>query len=531
MGPAEKNLRKLISDHSKLARLGLITVIVLFAFGLRVWGLHASSFSMDEIAELATAKQNLSGIINAPNGLPPLYHLLLAGWLSLFGTDQAARWLSVVLGALTIIPLWMFAKRIGSPAVGYASTFLLAISPFHIWYSQEARQHALLVFLATLALWFLCEALVSKRPAFWVLYGLTSLAGIYTHYYFAILTGAIVIILLVDDLRSANRKPIWSGNRKSILTAHAALALGAAPLLALIGSDLRNQAGVAIGTRFNLDVLGYVFFSFIAGPNVGPSTRELHSLSSAEAIREALPWAVLVALVLGALGYHGQTSLGRVWWRRLVLLTFCPVIIVGLLAQLFDVGFRVRYVIWAIIPFIVILGASLSRTRWQASIALLVLPILSLGSLNNRHYVDRYKNEDMRSLSAFLAEHATRETPIFVIPRYMTQSLVYYLGNEWKIHSVPDIGDLNGRAKGDLETSEQVKSALNVVEESIPQGSRYWLVYTRPFHGDPNGHFLRTLSTTHRIQLRAKFAGVVLYEGHSRSSPKASRSIAASRSS
>jgi hypothetical protein len=38
-----------------------------------------------------------------------------------------------------------------------------------------------------------------------------------------------------------------------------------------------------------------------------------------------------------------------------------------------------------------------------------------------------------------------------------------------------------------------------------------WIVYTRPFHGDPRGDVLRGLTTNDEVHLASTFAGMELY--------------------
>ena len=75
------------------------------------------------------------------------------------------------------------------------ASFLLAISPFHIWYSQEARQYMLLAVLTTAASIELWNCLHGKKR--WWLYGLFSILAIYTQYFavFVFIAHGLVVIL------------------------------------------------------------------------------------------------------------------------------------------------------------------------------------------------------------------------------------------------------------------------------------------------------------------------------------------------
>ncbi len=71
---------------------------------------------------------------------PPLYYLLLHGWTRLLGGgDVSVRLLGVLIGALAVLPTYGIGRRLGGDRAGAIAALLLALNPFLIWYSQEAR--------------------------------------------------------------------------------------------------------------------------------------------------------------------------------------------------------------------------------------------------------------------------------------------------------------------------------------------------------------------------------------------------------
>lgn len=115
---------------------------------------------------------------------PPLHYLVLHYWMKLFGTSEAAaRSLSVILVLATIVIIYLLVKRLFDTKAANLAAIFMAIGPFLVRYSQEARMYALAAFLlaaATLALVLVQE---SKRTRFWALYVVLMAAGFYTHYY------------------------------------------------------------------------------------------------------------------------------------------------------------------------------------------------------------------------------------------------------------------------------------------------------------------------------------------------------------
>jgi 4-amino-4-deoxy-L-arabinose transferase-like glycosyltransferase len=169
--------------------------LVLAAFALRVYYLGSQSLWYDEGFSVYLAGQSLAAITVGELN-PPLYHYLLHFWLPLAGsTEFAVRFLSVATGLLTVpliawLGTWLFDHPTGLLAAG-----LVAVGPFHLHYSQEARMYTLAATLALLSSAFLVRSLAGNRRRDWVAYWLSSLAAIYTHYYaFMVLVAQAVFV-------------------------------------------------------------------------------------------------------------------------------------------------------------------------------------------------------------------------------------------------------------------------------------------------------------------------------------------------
>ena len=453
---------------------------------------------MDEIADVSAAGQSLSSVIHVRDGFPPLYGLLVHGWLTAFPGDANARWLSVVLGVLAVPAIWRLGAYAGGERVGIFAALALALSPFHLWLSQEARAYVLYVLLAAIAIWLFFRAMATNRWRDWLLYSLACTAGLYTHYYFALLP------LVAGGLLLSERRA-WGECKRGVL-ANAAFAVACLPAIGLLREDLAYQAGYTLDAPFNVFTMGYAFFSIVVGFAIGPSLRELHSLPALTAVWLMLPWVLATGFALLALGYAALLTLGsRSAFIRLVVLATVPVIIGGALAEFLGVGFRVRYFAWIAIPILALLGAGLASPRLRiirlpAAGALFVVWSVSIV---NRLRVERYWNEDVRALGTYLKSTSTPSVPVFVTAKYMAVPVQYYLGDDWTVCALPDVGDDGVGTDG----------TLRVVYTITPPQSAFWLVYTRPFHSDPGGQVPRDLARLGLIRARRDFAGITLYEG------------------
>lgn len=161
---------------------------------LRFWDIGRDSLWEDEAASVFYARLPLGVLLgsNVDPGNPPGYRIALKGWVALFGEGEAAlRSLSALAGMLGVVAVGVLGRLwSGSVGVGLLAALLLAISPYHIYYSREARGYALCVLLGLLSSALLLALL--RRPR-WVTgagYALLAGAAPYVHYQGLVLLGA-----------------------------------------------------------------------------------------------------------------------------------------------------------------------------------------------------------------------------------------------------------------------------------------------------------------------------------------------------
>jgi 4-amino-4-deoxy-L-arabinose transferase-like glycosyltransferase len=137
----------------------------------------------------------------------PFYYWVMRFW-SKIGTDALIlRLFSVYLGTASVAIVYQIGRRLDGPTTGLLAAFLLAISPFHIWYSQEVRMYALLPALLLLAHFCLLRLLERNRWQLWLLYGLAMTAVLYTHY-FALFIVLVHTTFFVLHFRQIHRQTL-----------------------------------------------------------------------------------------------------------------------------------------------------------------------------------------------------------------------------------------------------------------------------------------------------------------------------------
>lgn len=122
---------------------------------------------------------------------PPLYYLLSRGWQELFGSSIAAtRSLSVVFSLLLFpVVYWLCWELFNNTKVGWWTSGIIAVSPVHVIYAQEAREYSLLVLITTITCLTLLKAVKHNNWLWWSFYAV-SLA---TNFYVSLIAAYIAI--------------------------------------------------------------------------------------------------------------------------------------------------------------------------------------------------------------------------------------------------------------------------------------------------------------------------------------------------
>jgi len=162
----------------------VLIIILLLAAALRLWGLGTESLWLDEALTAHRASTSVAQLVHDFRGESQtlLYFLGEKAWCAVFGRSEAAlRFPSAVFGVLTVWAVFLLAQQLFSTAAALWSAFFLAINPFAIYYSQEARPYALLLLAAVLSLYFLLQFLRSRSPAAICGYLISASIALYSH--------------------------------------------------------------------------------------------------------------------------------------------------------------------------------------------------------------------------------------------------------------------------------------------------------------------------------------------------------------
>ena len=183
--------------------IGLTVVAAL----VRLATLDAQSFWYDEALTWELVNESFGGMLDgvfAHEAQPPPYFILAWLWVKVFGDGEIGlRSLSALFGTLTVPVAYEAARLVAGKRAAIAAGALTAFSPALVWYSQEARAYALVLFLCAVALLFFLRALDGWSRRDLVVWAVASVLATATHYFalFVLVPMALWVLLRGPGLR------------------------------------------------------------------------------------------------------------------------------------------------------------------------------------------------------------------------------------------------------------------------------------------------------------------------------------------
>ena len=205
-----------------LSRLWWVPILAL-AMALRFYHLTSAAIWGDEGSSLLLSEYALADLwFHAAHDVhPPLYFLLLRGWIEVFGDSIGSiRSLSAIPGVAVVgLGIWL-TRQLSTRRAAVLAGILLALLPTAVRYSQEVRMYSLLgVWLlgATLALVYWVRQ--PERARYLAVYVLLMSAGFYTHYFTAlcVLVHWAYLGLQAPGQRLITRPAWWAANVAIVL--------------------------------------------------------------------------------------------------------------------------------------------------------------------------------------------------------------------------------------------------------------------------------------------------------------------------
>ena len=184
----------------KRARLVAVLPLAL-ALGalLRFGTLGRMSLWLDEVMAALASGLGLDFVIQyaRQDVTPPGHYLLMLPFARLPSPEAMLRVPAAVSGVLLVLVVYVWAARAGQRRAGAWAALLVALHPYALYHSQDARMYSHMMLLAALCGWTLDELLASRREAgrwgWAVALAAAATAGLYNSYFAAFLLASLAL--------------------------------------------------------------------------------------------------------------------------------------------------------------------------------------------------------------------------------------------------------------------------------------------------------------------------------------------------
>lgn len=358
------------------------------------------------------------------------YTLLLAPWVERDVGEWAVR-LPSVLAGIALVPIaWLLGKEVGGRPLAWRLGAAVAVSPFFVWHSREARWYPLAWLLAGIGTLFFLRA--RRRPAGSSLAGCLAFGLAASSTFSPTVTLLVVEILWIAAIRILERAGPPSGSLTTSgvrvarrLSLSVLGALGLAWLwLALLAPALRGGPHGFGFSNLGGPRLGAVLYAPIAlatGYTIGPGPLEWHSRPiRLPAVSESLTMLAGVAILamLLVLGYREIAASGRRGQAAALLtLGIVPPGMVVAASLWTDHRFAPRHVGMSFLCLLCLAAAGTLRQTGRKPLGPVLgasLLLLQGASLLNLHSSPRYHREDVRSAAAYVSQASGPEDRVLV---------------------------------------------------------------------------------------------------------------------
>ncbi len=494
------------ADRVDLVHYALLTGIVLVGAYLRLTLLNQQSLWFDEADVVVRAQRSLPVVLKTfiqPGENGPLYNLLLHFWIQIFGpSETSVRMPSALAGLLTIPVIYFVGWRTLGKRVGLFAAGLLAISPYHVWYSQEAKMYSIAVLLTLLSTAFFIEALQRNERRWWIGYVIMMTLSFYFHVTTVLIFVAQSVFFVVTWRR-------WQGRHKAWLISVALLTLPYVPIALWAGRVVLNGAN-----QWQPKVTLWQMTQIEATKFAVNRAKDL--ITEARGTRIYGLAAALGVLTMGIIGWGSErrsTRPDRRWVLMFAMLVALPVLMfyVVTFKQPF---FNDRYLIMALPLYLLLVAAGV---RGLESKVWPLAPILSVGliafawmPLRDINRSNLPQKEDWRGAYAYVLQRAQPNDLLLIDPGYLITTYDYYAEvdpglSKLKVGTIPSFN---------VQGFDAHQMAGWVRREA--PGQRIWLIQNpdRVPGDDPNHELQKWLESGGPPQDHYVFDGVdvALYE-------------------
>lgn len=448
------------------------TLVVLFGAGfiLRFFNLGFNSLWLDEATTLNYALKGYSEIWSSVQNEfhPPLFYWI-EHFMLIFGESEfILRFMPALFGALAIPVFYLIGREAINREVGIISALLVTVSPFQIYYSQDARSYTMILLFFSISLLAYIYASKSRDLKWWIIFGVASAVAFWSHYYTIIGTGVIVLHAIATRYKDIMENKQF---RNGFLISIVAFIIISIPLLVQLYE--RYLALSASPPTYGVLGLPLIFSSII-------------SFSGFE------QWIAVIFTILFIIGILYLYKKALSFMSLILCLFLIPLIFSVIISA--KITMNPRYLIYLLPVFYLGIASAympikgLIKNKSFIYVFMVIIILINIPFMMT--YYTSYSKNDWRGFSGQLESITGEGDIIVVLPGYMKQPLEYYYSNE--TDSTIEFGAYDGKSLEKIYNQYPERNIFYIVTGDInaanPEGDALeWLNKNAKYVGQNMG--------------------------------------------
>lgn len=460
------------------------------------------------------------------------------------------RALSATLGTLNVPVIYFLGRRLAGRKVGVLAAVILALSPFHLQFAQEARMYALLSLTVSLAMLSLVRLLTDPHAGtafpgqqilgflrawratgrlpplrtvgtdlawggtiFW------TAAALWTHHtaiFFPIAINLFIFGLVCvrkrHSLLRAGHSPRSVDPRAVVRTLPVQENRASPSPRAFVPPPLKSWIAAQLGVLllwspwlriFVIQARGVYVKFWLPPPTWQTAVEAIQNLLHAF-MPQRVEWAGAIWAMYGAILLLGAWGLRRQPARlallgMLVLTPFAGEWLVSLRRPIF----YDRTLIWASIPLYLLLAVGIRQLHYRSYVWTAVAILVTLYGLSARQYLTTFQKEGWDEAADFVAQRVEDGDLILFHATWVQIPFDFYFDGHAEERGVP----VDLFARGVLEP-EMTAHDLPHLRALIRGRQRVWLVYSHHWYTDPQRLIPTALEEGLDLLERRRFYGL-----------------------
>lgn len=426
----------------------MIWLILVIATIVRLIKLDQSLW-LDEAISVNTASNlSFSKILEFSKGdfHPPGHYLLLKIWIILFGSGEiAVRSLSVLFAILTIFFVYLISKNLFNNKIAIISSFLLALAPLHIYYSQEARMYSMATFAVAASFYFLYK-IRSQDLRYYLGYIISLVLIFYSDYLvYSIIPAQLLFIML---FRKINLIRVLLSILGSLVLTLPVLILFPQQLLAGVHTTHDLVAWSKIVGGASAKNLGLLFVKTILG-RISIENKIIYGLVS---IASGVIYLVII--------FAGLRKVDEKKWLLVIWMCF-PIGLIFIISFFVPV-FSYQRMLFILPAFYILLALGVDNlTKKLKYLAFLSLILISVISLFIYYLNPKFQREDWRDATRFVNIADQPSTQILFEDNHLPPPFIYY--SKSLANAKPGLQSIPARTMLDLSVGNTIENNIKTV--------------------------------------------------------------------